>query len=350
MKKLLFPLSLLACVLCFNACSTNVELYAEYKDIPVIYGMLDASKDTNFIRINRAFSGNNDHPINATEVAMIADSCKYPGKLRAYIVEYQLGYGSQFVETGDVLELDTITVHDKEQGVFYSPNQKVYFAKTDNFFSNNSLSGKYRYKLFVHKGNDTITSETAIVGGEDFKVITQQLSFKSEESTKSNQIKFVAAENAVFYDVQFVFHYQESISNGPLVEKQVKYSFGVKNIDELEKDANTYSVSYGENVLFNLMAEAIGGDTVVDANHPHVVRYFNDDKPIEIFISAGGDELYNYILVNQQTGYSQTVPDYSNITGGYGVFSSRVTLAKQAGLSARTKLDLYSQPWGFRQR
>ena len=340
----------MACLACFNACSTDVELYSDYKDIPVVYGLLDASADTNFIRINRAFSGSNDHPINATEVALIADSCNYPGKLRAYIVEYQAGYGGNYVETGDVLELDTLTVHDKEQGVFYSPNQKVYYAKPNNVFANNSPSGKYKYKLFIHKNNDTITSETGLVGGDDFKVITNSLSFKAEESSKSNQIKFVEAENAVFYDVSFVFHYSESISNGPLTQKQVKYSFGVKSVDELVKEANTYSVSYGENVLFNLLAEAIGGDTVVDANHPHVVRYFDDDKPVEIFISAGGDELYNYILVNQQTGYSQTIPDYTNVFGGYGVFSSRVTLLKQAGISARTKSDLYSQPWGFRQR
>ncbi len=87
MKKLFFALSILACVTMFNACSTDVELYADYKDIPVIYGLLDASVDTNFVRINRAFSSSNDHPINATEVAMIEDSCNYPGKLKAYLLE-----------------------------------------------------------------------------------------------------------------------------------------------------------------------------------------------------------------------------------------------------------------------
>ena len=91
MKKLLLSLSLLAALMGFNACSTDVELYADYKDIPIVYGLLDASQDTNYIRINRAFSGSNDHPVNAHEIALIADSSNYPGKLPAYLVEYKLG-------------------------------------------------------------------------------------------------------------------------------------------------------------------------------------------------------------------------------------------------------------------
>ena len=55
MKKLFLTLSVLACMAMFNACSTDVELYADYKDIPVIYGLLDATADTNYVRINRAF-------------------------------------------------------------------------------------------------------------------------------------------------------------------------------------------------------------------------------------------------------------------------------------------------------
>ena len=89
MKNLILSLSLLACLAMFNACSTDVELYADYKDIPVIYGLIDAEQDTNYVRINRAFSGSNDNPINANEVALIADSCNYPGKLNAYLVMFE---------------------------------------------------------------------------------------------------------------------------------------------------------------------------------------------------------------------------------------------------------------------
>lgn len=354
MKKLFLSLSLLASLAFFNACTTDVELYSDYKDIPIIYGLLDASQDTNFIRINRAFSGSNDHPINAAEVSLIADSSNYPGKLRAYIVQYIQGFGGQYQPTGDTLELDTITIHDKEEGIFYSPNQKVYW--TDKRLDVNTEAVKYRYKLIVYKDNDTITTETNLVGGEDFKIITESLGFMADGDDLTSKIKFKLADNAVFYDAKMVFYYKESVNGGPLTDKQVTYSFGVKNLDDLsQENAQVYYINYGMSTLFNLLEDAIGGDTVINENHPNVIRYLNyidseGKKPMRIFMSAGGDELYNYIQINSQTGYAQTVPDYTNINGGYGVFSSRINLVKEVAISPATLRDLYGKPWGFVQQ
>ena len=348
MKKLFLSLSVLAVVLGFNACSTDVDLYADYKDIPIIYGLLDASLDTNYIRINRAFSGSNGNHIDATEVALIEDSCNYPGKLKAYVVKYRNAYGNTYQSTGDTIVLDTITINNKEEGIFYSPRQKVYY--TDRPLAVNNGNSKYKYKLFVYKDNDTITSETGIVGGEDFKVVTRTMTFTAEESNRSGRILFTQADNAVFYDVKMEVFYKESHNGGPLVEKQLTYKFGAKSIDELNKDGNMFYVTYAENALFSMLKEAIGSDTVVNPNHPHVARYF-DSKPMRITLAAGGDELYNYIQVNQQSGFSQTVPDYTNIFGGRGVFSSRVNLVEDVNISARTQSDLYGiEAWGFQQQ
>ena len=350
MKKLFLSLLLLACLTFFNACTTDVDLYADYKDIPVIYGLLNATVDTNFVRINRAFSGSNDTHINANEVALIADSCNYPGKLKAYIVEYKSGYGNQYLPTGDTLMLDTMTKQDKEEGIFYSPSQKVYYTTDKEKFANNNENSKYKYKLIVFKENDTISGETGIVGGERFKIINSSLHFSSDSNDKSSKIKFTAADNAVFYNMEFTFTYHESISGGPMVEKQVSYSCGTKNVNDLSTEDGTYYFSYSNKVLFTLLEAAIGADTIYDTNHPNVVRYF-DKKPIQIKLSAGADELYNYIQVNSQSGFLQSVPDYTNITGGYGVFSSKINLTKEAGLSSGAQIDLYGKEcWGFVQQ
>ena len=133
-------------------------------------------------------------------------------------------------------------------------------------------------------------------------------------------------------------------------EKQVKWNFGAASIDELIYEDAYYIVTYDMNSLFNLLEDAIGNDTIIDPNHPNVERYF-DEKPLDIFIAAGGDELYNYIKVNSISSYSQAVPDYTNIKGGYGVFSSRVNKSKSVQLSTRAQIDLYGkQAWGFKQR
>ena len=342
MKKLFLSLSLLACMAMFNACSTDVELYADYKDIPVIYGLLDATVDTNYVRINRAFSSSNDHPINAYEVALIADSCNYPGKLDARIVEYKSGFGNHYSPTGRVIMLDTMTIQDKEPGVFYSPRQKVYY--TTEQFRQNANGADYRYGLVVYKGNDTITSETSIVGGENFKILTFQTSFISDSTSNTAKISFKPADNAAFYDVKMFFNYKEK-RGSTMENKQVKWDFGTKSIDELSYEDGTYVVSYGMNSLFQLLEEAIGSDTI------GVTRYF-DEEPIDIVIAAGGDELYNYIQINAQAGgLSQTVPDYTNVSGGYGVFSSRINKSRTAKLSSRAAGDLYGKrSWHFVQQ
>lgn len=346
MKKTLFSLILLVVTTLFYSCSTKVDLYAEYKDIPVIYGLLDITQDTNYVKIVRAFSGSNETSINANEVALIADSCNYPGKLKAYIFRYKNTYGNEY-EFDDSLRLDTITIHNKEQGVFYAPNQKVYFAKSNQsnwntgFFRPNVGSRRYKYKLLIYKGNDTITSETGLVGGEDFRLVTTSVTFTSTPNDKTGKISFKSADNGKMYDVSFQFNYSEK-KHGVVTEKYVRHSFGSHNLDEYEYEDGIYYTTYQQNLLFNLLASAIGNDTV------NVERYIGD---FTVSLAAGGEDLYNYVQVNAPSGgFSQTIPDYTNINGGYGVFSSRMNLVNSVHLSAKTQTDLIGMPWGFKQR
>ena len=346
MKKIQFFLSLTVLLGFFASCTTDVELYADYRDIPVVYGLLDATKDTNFIRINRAFSGSNDVLINANEIALIDDSCNYPGKLDARIVEYKNVYGNQYTPTGRVIVLDTITVHNKQEGIFYAPDQKVYY--TTERFNVNTNSAKYKYKLEVLKDKDTITSETGIVGGERFELLNSQLSFKSKPSDGTGKVRFRLADNAAFYEMKMSFKYREKRSGSPEVVKSVTHTFGVRSVDELLIENEISYFVYADNLLFTLLTEAIGGDT------NNVVRHFGiypgDDHPLELSLAAGGDELYNYIQINTNSGgFSQTIPDYTNISGGYGVFSSRINLKKDVAISASTQTDLYGKSWGFKE-
>ena len=76
MKKL-FTLLFLPLTVLFYACSTDIDLYAEYEEKPIIYGLLDSYADTNFIKITRSFSVHSDAYLTAAN----PDSSDYPGKL-----------------------------------------------------------------------------------------------------------------------------------------------------------------------------------------------------------------------------------------------------------------------------
>ena len=350
MKNVRFILILSTLIAVFNSCSTDVDLYADYKDIAIVYAVLDARADTNYIKITRAFSGTNDNPIyNANEVALIADSSNYPGKLDARIIELKKSSGSDYAPTGRVMELDTITLHNKEEGLFYAPDQLFYY--TTEKFKTGTISTRYQYRLVVVKPDgDSVSAQTSIVGNEEFEILTTDVNFKKEPSGITKAILFRPDAAASLYEVTMQFNYSEQKVGHEMEHKNVSHSFGTKASWEYSNAAgNLYSQSYPINWLFTALEKAIGGDTIVNPNHPNVVRYIDD---FVIIISAGGKELGTYYQANQAQMETPTslVYIYNPIEGGYGLFSSRTTIQKVVRISANTERELFGTfSWGFKE-
>lgn len=335
---------LLAFASVFSSCSSKVDLYADYKEIPVIYGLLDVTQDTNYVKIIRAFSGSDDSSVNANEVALIPDSNNYPGKLDARIYEEKsTSSGGSYNPTGRVFVLDTMTIHGKNPGAFYSPDQKVYFA-TGRFNSDNG-STKYRYHLEVIIKNDTVSANSNIVGGEKFYVSTNVVDL-DPTSQSAGKVSFFGADNAYVYEIKMQFNYKETLPGQVTKSKKVEWSLGTYSVNELTFEEfggfKEYQVSYKHESLFNMLDSKIGADTV------NAERLIGD---LNILIAAGGSELYNYIEVNApSSSISQNVSDYTNISGGYGVFSSRINLAQTVRITPNTITALIGKSgWGFKQ-
>ena len=334
------------------SCSTDVDLYADYKDVAIIYGLLDYQADTNYIKITRAFCGTNDDPINAHEVALIADSSNYPGKLEARIIELKNRAGGAYEPTGREFGLDTMTIHDKEEGTFYSPDQKIYY--TTERFNASTNGSRYKYRIIVVKPDgDTVTAQTTMVGDEEFSILSGSASFQLGHTNAKGKIVFKADGMASLYDVKMQFNYSEQHAGEEMKWKHVSRSFGTKTIDEFQREEgteNTYFIQYSLNWLFNALESAIGSDTVVDGNHPNVVGRFGS---FEISISAGGDDMSIYYSAHQAQLNSpmSLISFYTNIDGGYGLFSSRTTIEKTVKLTYFATRDLYSvTAWGFREQ
>ena len=105
MKTSFFVLVFTLFAAALSSCTTDVDLYADYKDITIVYAMLNPKADTNYVKITRAFCGTNDNPINANEIAQIFDSSNYSGKLDARIIEMKNTHGNVFEPTGRVMTL-----------------------------------------------------------------------------------------------------------------------------------------------------------------------------------------------------------------------------------------------------
>lgn len=341
MKGIKLPILLfLTLGIILTACKTEPDIYAPYKDITVVYGLLDSDKDTNYVKINKAFLGG-----NAYEIAMIADSCNYPGKLDCRIIEYRARAGAnnmgEFVQT-KVMPLDTITIHDKEQGFFYAPDQLVYY--TTSRIHTNKDGYVYRYKLEIDRGDTLLTANTDIVGGDQFVIQTAFLTFAS--NTPQGAIKWYPCPNAAIYEVLIKFDFVEVNSAHDSVHRCMTMSLGTFTEAELENDNGLLVKSYRTNTFFTSLATFLGSDTLNQGIDRIVF-----EPSLTISIAAGGEELHNFIAVNgPSTSIVQSIPEYTNVTGGYGVFSSRTRLNKKVRMNSQTFSELMGHDnWRFRQ-
>ena len=329
---------LLALAAGFHACSTDVDIYADYKEITIVYGLLDPNLDTNFVKINRAFLG----PGDANEIAQIADSSNYPGKLDSKIIVYRSGLNNTNFEKIREYPLDTITIHDKEPGLFYAPDQLLYYT-TGRIFTNDDRY-QYKYELQVDRGDTLITATTSVVGGKNVYMMPALLNFSS--LAELGRLKWTECPNSSLYDIRIRFHYSEITSAVDTVRHVVDCYSRTAVESTIPLDNGMYTMNYPCSALFQSLAQEIGNDSL----KLNVERIFFEPS-VEVILSAGGDELNNYIMVNGlSSSLVQTIPEYTNINGGYGVFSSRTQFHHYARLTSQTVVELMSHStWHFRQ-
>lgn len=331
-----FVLFCFAAVITLNACSTDIDLYADYKDVPIVYGILDARADTNFVKITRAFYVEGD----AYLVAVNPDSSNYPGKLDVKLVEYCNG------DSIREIILDTITIHNKEHGIFYAPDQKLYYtAKPLNM---NGKTGNYSYKLKAALPESTLSTSAKLVGNAGFDVQSIGVNFSKEYFGTRRPFLFRPAINASFYQVSIAFTFLEQRTpDDDSVPRTMVWDVGYWYEQDLSMhmEGNCYMFYYRPETFYEMLRDFIGGDT----NIVGLKRYITD-FPVEVTIAAGGDKLKQYIHNNDvSNGFHPGDNEFSLINGCYGVFSSRMTACRSVRLAGETVPELVAErKWGFK--
>lgn len=321
-----------------GSCSKEVNLYTDYKEIPVVYGILDANADTNYIKITRAFYALND---DATQIAMNPDSSNYPGKLDVRLTEYCNG------DSIRQIILDTITIGNKEPGAFYAPKQKMYY--TTERLQKNTKNEKYQYELSIVLPDRVLTSRTDIVGSNGFKVKSLAANFSEEYFGVYRPLEYYPAINATSYEVSMTFTFKEQrYPGGDSIPRTMHWRIDRYSNNYLYYhfvDNSYYKVTYKPEWFYAELAEYLGDDTAVFG----LTRMIGD-YPVEIIVSAAGDELTRYIEWNSIDNYGTVAGnDYTFIEGGTGVFSSRMTTISRVRLAGTTVPDIIAhRNWGFK--
>ncbi len=311
--------------LVFESCSTDFELNIPV-ETTVVYGVLDQTVDTQWVKVNKSFLGNG----NNYEYAAMNDCTSYENV--SVTVEEN--------STGMVWALEEMYVPvEPNSGIFYTDSQKVYY------FVPSALdpTSTYTLKAEFDDNRPAVSATTSLIGSFDFATLFKYQLISGVEFENGTglananyvdnfKIQWGLGSDAKRYDLTLRFHYTEHFISGGSEEKYIDWYQGSQlaatadGIGQLEKVVN------GE-VFYEYLQ-----------THPNLVDVSNVSKRvvqnIEFMLTAAHDELSTFIEINQPvSGIVTERPTYTNVTNGIGIFSARskVVLDRPSSLHPKFK-------------
>jgi hypothetical protein len=310
------------------SCKSDIDLTEDYKDIAIVYGILSQKDSVHYLRINKAFSGDN----NAIEIAEYPDSSSYGSDIDVTIEEV--------TETGSsvIWHLDTITLSSKDTGTFYYPRQLFYTF-------NAILDPASTYNLHIKNkvnGNE-VTAATRLI--QDF-IMTKPapgvtiINFKKTLATQQ-RFEWLSAEYGKLHQLNVAFYFKETSSPGDTIIRKIEWPFTSVRSSSDDGGENL-KVNYFNSDFYNICTERV---PYSDAMKEEAVI---SRKPyhIDFVFTVITDDLCTYLDVNTpSSGVLLDKQAYSsNINNGLGVFSARYTKVFSYVFGTETQLYLWNLP------
>jgi len=304
MKKVNFVLILFTFL---YGCSTDFDTIAPWKETMVVYGLLNPNDSIQYIRISKAFLGEG----NALVMAQQGDSIYYGDVLDVKMERIQ---NNSVMESHDLVRLDTVP--KETNGTFSAPYQEVY-AYTFSLHPSTSNDGSiYKLTITNRVTGNVVTASTKLI--ENFQIISPNSTTLYKFNSPSGLTwKLTSSKSGRIYGVVQKINYVEinTVTNDTVTKSIDWYLTDKVSISEVESEIR---FPFAGIDLYRLL----GGNISVD---PDKTRHLAVN-PIDVYISAGTEELYTYMQVTEQNaGIVQDKPLYTNIVNGVGLFTCRNT-------------------------
>ncbi|MCF8370350.1 MAG: hypothetical protein K9H64_01930 [Bacteroidales bacterium] len=305
MKKssliLIFPLLFL-----FITCSTDFDINADWKDIAVVYSLLDPTAPTQYVKLNKAFLGDADAYIMAQE----SDSLYYP---EAEVFLEPLNDTAHVYDNyGKVVrfKLEETTDIQKDSGIFAFDYNKIYYT-------NEPISDYDNYGLVIKiPGKEKISSTTTLVTDLSVTKPTSwdKVSLATTTGYLSYRVEWKTNEVAEIYNLTLRFHYREISPTLEVSDHYVDWAQPSKRKFGTDKELE---LDISGKAFYQFVASAIA---------PGIEGTKRKALYIDFMFTLAGKELASYIDVNGPSeGIIQEKPSFTNINNGIGVFSSLFT-------------------------
>ena len=307
-----FTLYFIIINLLFISCDSSLDINADYKNIPVVYSLLDKNDSIQYIKLNKAFLGD----ASVSEMAKISDSLNYDNAI-VNLIKYK---DYKIVNTFSFERTDTIK---KDEGFFADDNNIIYIYKGNiiNKKDNGSDAerpSEFNFVLDIKiPGIDKVSSQTKTVS--DVRILAPLgISYRKEIITYSNkyvnpEYKYKSGKDAKYFEYFIEISYYENI-NGAYRLRTISHKEGINSSPTSDGDY-TFSFLLNGKSFYQTIANNITNSS--SERIFYSIRYK--------FMSAGED-LTMYIDLTKPTyGIVQEKPAFTNITNGWGLFSSRTS-------------------------
>lgn len=321
------------------SCEDDFNLYADYDDLSVVYGLLDPNVELHQIKVTRLFQGEDD----ANVLAQDRELSEYgPEDITVEILEIK----PNLIDTSRRWTLDRETITDKDTGVFYGPNQTIYeFSAT--------LKPDHTYMFQATKTDgEKVTAITPLIDRGNAPIFNpQQIQLWSnlsgmplmglEEVNEKIDILLLSAINAKVYDLEIEFSWRDELVDGSLSEIQsISFPVGLTRLNNVPED-ETDKEEFAIRMIPTDFYSEIGRLVPEVADSPGVIRRIPEEKPVKFRLRLGGEALDTYMLVNEPSNtINEDKPAYTNIENGIGVFSTRMLETTTVFLSKKSMDEL----------
>lgn len=309
-KFLLFAAVLL--LLTGSGCDNELKVNAEWKEVPIIYGLLNPTAQYNYLRINRAWLNEDG---NALDFARVSDSIQFDS-LEVRLIELYNGIETMVIDLEKVIG-DTVGIQ-KDEGLFSSMPNVLY--RTGYPIKASSVTEVYQYKLEVYNPSSgkLYRSETVVPGKIEllspFQFSNPRVNFVDD---KTRKVVFSYREGRFvrMYDLVARFRYEEySVDDPGNVRLDSADWVVVKgySTNSLEGFVKNYITVDGDQ-FYNFLENVLDKDSSLHRRPVDMGFYFY----------GGAEDLHTYQEVNRPSlGIVQKKPEFSNIRDGLGLFSS----------------------------
>ncbi len=300
------------------SCNKELKINADWTDVSVIYGILEKSQDTNFVRIHRGYLGNEG----------ITGGNQNPDSLYYLSPEVKI----EIIKDGAVFKTIQLTRDESnslDSGFFTSKDYHTYRLI-------NKIDQTANYRLVVDKTEDGLNNVYALTPIVKDFLISEPRSFRSLSFAPNGQkIRWNYAVNGRMYQVALRMYYLEMnrTNHRDTVRKFVDFTVTTRTGNNISGNGSfTAVVDYDSYYRFLLTSIGVNRD---------VIRFH---RGTDLVIIAVADDFATYMNVNAPSNtVVQDKPHFTNIMGGdetnAGIFSSSNTAANYLMKMSKPSLD-----------